>query len=205
MKPNITIRCAPEELEHILRPLEKLKTTLIAYHCIQPDRPKSSGEFLKQILIYVLAEGEELKNLHFEPYQRVFVIAPGESNLEPLTDLRLAMKTSILRYKDNPKNALLASVVQIESDFFIMQKRQEYVTKSLCATLLHEINNPLTIAMGFTKGLTKKEPLVAEKAKKLANSLERIKVVVKDKLPLYLEECFSSKKMKKEYDYLDKS
>lgn len=203
MKPNITIRCAPEELEHVLQPLEKLKTSLIAYHSVQPARPKKSTNFQKQILVYVLGNDEEVLELDFDAYHRVFVIAPKMNDFSLFEDLRIAMKTSLLTYNENPKNALLASIVQIESDFFIMKKRQEYVTKSLCATLLHEINNPLTIAMGFTNGLTKKNANIPDKAKKIASSLERIKVVVKDKLPLYLDECFTSKKIKKEYDYLE--
>lgn len=207
MKPSITIRCSPKDLETVLRPLEKLNLSIIAYHSIQPSQQRKLDGIQSQVLVYVLEEEEEKINFHLKSYDRIFIIAPKGKDISILDDLEIATKTSLLRYVDDPTEAINIAVKEIDINTMMMRRCQEFITKSLKATLYHELNNPLAIAIGYTKTLKGKpkedESTNKDHLTKIEDSLNRINIVIKEKIPLYLENCFSVKRIKKDFDFFD--
>jgi signal transduction histidine kinase len=197
MNNTLSINCDPHIFEKFLAPLAKLGSPVV----FSED---GISHFSRNSILVLVINREVTINLKsLKSFHKVFlIIKDGVQNNLKLNN-EVLIKSHLLRYKSCPSECFGLVIGQVMAEVRTCREYQNYLLKSIEASLSHQINNPLSIALGFNQRIKKKdiENTFQQEVEEIENSLKRINETIKIKLPNFLNN-FNTKSIGK-YTYFD--
>ena len=148
MNNTLLINCDPHIFEKFLAPLAKVGSPVV----FSED---GISHFSRNSILVLVINREITINLNslnsLKSFHKVFlIIKDGVQNNLKLNN-EVLIKSHLLRYKSCPSECFGLVIGQVKAEVRTCRQYQNYLLQSIEASLSHQINNPLSIALGFTK------------------------------------------------------